>query len=426
VGRPNSFNNFLNYFSFRTAYSGRPEVVYAAANDGMLHCFDAHTGNESWAYVPKNQLPRLKTLMDLGYCHDYFLNMTPVAYDIYFNGRWRTVLIGGEAQGGSGLFALDVTSSSPDTVSVLWDINLAALKGSWNGPSLVRDRTRSGYVLAVGTGYDTTTAQTNLLVLNPADGSVLSTFALGSAVRGNKTTKATVVDRDFDGYDDLLYLGDLAGNIWRINLATNPWTVSRLFNCGQPIQSAPTLTFDELGRVMVFFGTGQYLKLTDPANTNQQTIYGIIDDNSGGTITATDLVDQTTTFHGLTSGNRGWYINLTQGAGERVTHTAALIAGTLYVPSFRPNTTACTGGGQSWLYTLDYKDGSAPDLANGTANNTTADRAQSMGDGILADPSVDLLSEQIILQSSNAVLISEDITAGVRRVIVRSWRQRWN
>jgi len=117
---------------------------------------------------------------------------------------------------------------------------------------------------------------------------------------------------------------------------------------------------------------------------------------------------------------------MTNDTGERVTHTAALVAGTLYVPSFRPNSTACTGGGQSWLYSLDYKDGSAPDHNNGTANNVTTGRSQSMGDGILADPSVDLLSEQVILQSSNAVLMTEDISAGVKKLVVHSWRQRWN
>ncbi len=38
--------------------------------------------------------------MEPAYCHDYYLNMTPVAYDIYVNGAWRTVVIGGNAQGG--------------------------------------------------------------------------------------------------------------------------------------------------------------------------------------------------------------------------------------------------------------------------------------------------------------------------------------
>ena len=31
-------------------------------------------------------------------------------------------LIGGQAQGGNGLFALDVTSAGSDSMSVLWDV----------------------------------------------------------------------------------------------------------------------------------------------------------------------------------------------------------------------------------------------------------------------------------------------------------------
>ena len=426
VGRPNSFNSFLNYPAFRAAKFNRSEKVYVAANDGMLHCVDAATGAESWAYVPKNLLPKLADLMDPSYCHEYFLNMTPAVYDIYVGGAWKTMLIGGEAQGGSTLFALDVTSPAPDTVSVMWDINIAALKGSWNSPSLVRDKHSDSYMLCVGTGYDTTTAQTNLIVLNPADGSTLNTIALGSPVAGNKTTKATVIDKDFDGYDDLMYLGDLAGNIWRVDLTANPWTVTKLINVGQPIQAPPILTLDNMNRVMVFFGTGKYLTMSDPASTAQQSIYGVVDDDSGNTVALTDLVDQSTTIHSFANTTRGWFLNMTNDTGERVTHTAALVAGTLYVPSFRPNSTACTGGGQSWLYSLDYKDGSAPDHNNGTANNVTTGRSQSMGDGILADPSVDLLSEQVILQSSNAVLMTEDISAGVKKLVVHSWRQRWN
>jgi type IV pilus assembly protein PilY1 len=311
-------------------------------------------------------------------------------------------------------------------MSVLWDVDLPALKGSWNGPSLVRDRNRDAQVLCVGTGYDATVAQTNLLVLDPANGSVLNTIALGSPVGANKTTKATVIDRDFDGFDDLMYLGDLAGNIWRIDLTTNPWTVTCLFSCGQPIQGAPVVTLDELGRAMIFFGTGQYLTASDPGTTSTQTIYGIVDNNSGGTISPADLVNQTNAITGLTSGQRGWFVNLVQHTGERIIRAPALIAGTLYVPSFLPNASACAAGGQSWLYTLDFKDGSAPDHANGTANNVTSGRVNSMGDGILADPSVDLVNEQIILQSSNAVLLTQSITSGLKRLLVRSWRQKWN
>ena len=94
--------------------------------------------------------------------------------------------------------------------------------------------------------------------------------------------------------------------------------------------------------------------------------------------------------------------------------------------SFVPDNSSCAGGGQSFLYTLDYKDGSAPDNANGTANQVTTDRVQSEGDGILADPSVDLLTESIILQSSSTVLLTESLGSSFKRLMVKSWRQKWN
>ena len=66
------------------------------ANDGMLHCLDANNGTESWAYVPKNVLPRLRNLMSTAYCHEYFVNLSPSIFDIYMNGAWKTVLVGGQ------------------------------------------------------------------------------------------------------------------------------------------------------------------------------------------------------------------------------------------------------------------------------------------------------------------------------------------
>jgi type IV pilus assembly protein PilY1 len=426
VGRPSGFNPFLNYSAFRTANTARREVLYVGANDGMVHCFDTGNGAEVWAYVPKTLQSRLRDLMSTSYCHEYFVNLTPTAFDIYLGGAWKTVLVGGEERGGSGLFALDVTDPDPSAVRVLWDVNLTQLKGSWNPPALVRDRTRNGHVLAVGTGYDAASSQASLLEIDPADGSVIASLALGSAVAGNKTTRATAVDVDFDGYDDRLYLADLAGRVWRINLGTSPWAVSLLYDCGQPIQAAPTLALDELGRVMVFFGTGRYLTDADLLTTGTQTFYGLIDDNSGSAISTANLVDQTSSFNAVTSGKRGWFVNLVQASGERITRRAVLLAGTLYVPSFQPNAGACLGGGNSWLYSLDYKDGSAPSHANGTENNTTAGRIESQGSGILADPSVDLVNEALVLQSSNSSLSTHSFTSGLKKLVVRSWHQKWN
>jgi type IV pilus assembly protein PilY1 len=399
--------------------------VYVAANDGMMHCFDATDGTELWAYIPNDQLSRLKELMDPAYCHNYYLNMTPGAYDVPIGGQWKTILVGGEAQGGNGLFALDVTSPSPDTVRLLWDISPSQLKGGYYPPTMIRDRFLNQHVLVMGTGYDASSAQANLLAFDPATGSLLRTIALGSPSAGNKVSKAVAFDVDFDGYEDRLYVGDLSGKMWRVDLTTNPWSVTALFSGSQPIQAPPLVSTDELGRPMVFFGTGRFMTAADLSSTTQQSIYGLIDNNSGTTLTVSNLVNQTTGYTAVTSGSRGWYFNLGN-SGERVTRSAALIAGTLFVPTFAPTTAACTGGGRSWLYTADFRDGSIPDTYAGIEQNSTTGRGQSMGDGILADPTVDLVNEQLILQSSNAVLLTEDISANLRKLMVRAWRQRWN
>ncbi len=425
IGKPTGFTSLSGYAAFRAAHADRGEVLYVGGNDGMLHCIDTTDGSEMWSYIPKSVLGTLKDLLELDYCHEYFVNTTPAAYDMPISGVWKTVLFGGENSKTNGMFALDVTDPTNGNQSVLWDVEVRGLRGSTNTPTLIRDRTRNAYVLCVGTGYTAAATADSLLALDPTTGTVLSRIRLGSAVAGNKTTRATSVDTDLDGYDDLLYIGDLAGRLWRVNLQTNPWTVTQLFSCTQPIQATPIVTINSSNRPMVFFGTGQFITATDPTSTTVQAIYAVIDNGAGTTFTTADLMNQTTTINSTGPGH-GWYMQLTQATGERVTRSAALVAGTLFVTSFCPRTDACSGGGQSWLYSLDYKDGSAPDNANGSSNNTTNARVQSMGDGVLADPTVDMLNETVLFQSSNAVVMSENVIGGLKKIVVRGWHQKWH
>ncbi|MGH7680934.1 MAG: pilus assembly protein, partial [Candidatus Eiseniibacteriota bacterium] len=343
-------------------------------------------------------------------------------------GTWKTVVIGGDERGGNGLFALDVTDPSAAGMKVLWDVDLPAIKGSWNKPALVRDKTLNKFVLCASSGLDSAGVNPAVvLVIDPANGAVLSTWTMGTAVAVNMATTPTALDKDFDGFDDLMYVGDLGGRVWRFDLTGSPWTVTKLFNGTKPIQASPVLTMDTQGRVDIYFGTGKYVSSSDLYTTSAQTIYGLIDNNSGSTITPpTNMVNQSSSFTALGVNDRGWYIDLTQYAGERVTKMAALVAGSLFIPSFRPKSGSCQAGGESWLYSLDFKDGSAPDKKDGSANNTTAGRVESMGDGILSNPAVDLVNADLILQNTNTAMISKDINANVQKLNVRSWRQKWN
>jgi hypothetical protein len=80
-------------------------------------------------------------------------------------------------------------------------------------------------------------------------------------------------------------------------------------------------------------------------------------------------------------------------------------------------------GGVSWLYTMDVFDGSAPDNQDQTENNSTQDRSKSLGEGIYNDPIIDIVNEQIVLQSTDTTLDMEDVQGNLQKVLVRSWRQ---
>ncbi len=118
-------------------------MVFAGANDGMLHAFKMGKletplnpslyntafqkakltnlvdppplGNESWAFIPRNALPYLWYLADPDYCHLYYVDLAPYVFDASIGSTphsdqsaqartqasWRTVLIGGMRTGGA-------------------------------------------------------------------------------------------------------------------------------------------------------------------------------------------------------------------------------------------------------------------------------------------------------------------------------------
>jgi type IV pilus assembly protein PilY1 len=133
------------YDQFVQTYNTRTPTVYIAANDGMLHAFDATqnadgtktstSGKELWAYVPRAVYPNLGALTLLkNFKPVSGVDATPATRDVFFpnaggtDGSWHTILVGGLRLGGRGVYALDITN--PSTVnegtassSVLWEFN---------------------------------------------------------------------------------------------------------------------------------------------------------------------------------------------------------------------------------------------------------------------------------------------------------------
>jgi type IV pilus assembly protein PilY1 len=115
------------YSDFRTSWANRTPMIYVGANDGMLHAFDANTGEEKFAYVPKVVYNRLPALSDPNYAHQYTVDGTPTVVDAFFGNAWHTVLVAGLRGGGQGIYALDVTdpgawnTESKGATRVLWE-----------------------------------------------------------------------------------------------------------------------------------------------------------------------------------------------------------------------------------------------------------------------------------------------------------------
>jgi type IV pilus assembly protein PilY1 len=410
------YSDFFKQFDTRQGGTRRTRAIFVGANDGMLHAFvgDSKTsngGNELFAYVPSMVYSKLPLLANQDYTvsgnHKYFVDGSPFVSDANVGSagvpNWKTVALTGLGAGGAGFFALDVTRpESFDASKVMWEFTAAdAIRGGKSdlGASTTQAkiaRTTVGgeaWFAFFGNGYNSLQTPTNgqavlfaaRLGKTGAAWSENSEFyrLVLSTDPDNGLSTPTLIDYDRDGFVDFIYAGDLQGNLWRIDArSANPgsWSAKKLFTSqtGQPITTAPQVTRHPNGGVIIMFGTGKYLESSDVNVTPPvQTLYGILDaDPTSTTSTAQSISDlnsititgRTLPVSGSAAGqcatNKGWYANLKNGTtveGERNVFDAALVAGTLFMPTLIPSGDLCLGGGKSFLYSIDPFTGCASD-----------------------------------------------------------------
>lgn len=387
----------VSYQTFRNSalVTGRPAMIYVGANDGALHGFDAVTGIEKLAYVPAAVYSNLSKLTAQSYTHRYFVDGSPAVDDakIGSGSTWRTILASGLGAGGRAIFALDITDpasfseANADDIS-LWEFSSStdADLGLTMGEPVIAKMNDGSWAVIAGNGVNNTgSGQSGIFILNAATGAVKRKImtGLGNNSMPNGITNVTAVDLDGNMTVDVAYAGDLYGRMWKFDLtSTNPagWSVafsgSPLFhaeNSGddQPITSAAEVTKHPNGSgVLVMFGTGMYMQLSDITNTEEQSIYGIWD-NGTGEADEDDLLQQTVSSTFTESGelyrrmsnnainwavHRGWFLNLPT-AGERVVSNPIVRNGRLIANTMVPASGACEAGGYSWLMELSYKTG---------------------------------------------------------------------
>lgn len=398
----------FNYTAYLAAKRTRRPMVFAGANDGMLHAFHGDTGVEQFGYVPVGALGHMGNLLfpyrvqdrdDQVFTHRYYVDGPLTLSDALISGAWKSVLVGTLGAGGRGAFALDVSTPSSFTgASVLWDVNDQS-----SDPNV---RNNIGYVLGkpvivpvkigtsvswkaiFGNGYNSVNNRAVLFIVDMGTGATTTVQASEAGYTGpNGLGNIIVLDRFVgstgtagrDGYADTVYGADQNGAVWKFDLrnatpaaVTTPFFVA---TDGSGARQAITGGLDAAagpgGGVMLYFGTGSFSFVNDPTDRQMQTFYGVLD--SGASVSRSQLQPQTilstnassrqTSTLALGLNRKGWYLDLAVGGtstGERFVGSPRVEEGIVFFATFDPNSTdACATGGTNRLYGLSSLNGAA-------------------------------------------------------------------
>ncbi|MEO7497693.1 MAG: PilC/PilY family type IV pilus protein [Massilia sp.] len=437
---PRKGYTLTGYTTYKTDKLHRRPTVFVAANDGMLHAINAGTvageagdtayidhltyepGQEMWAYAPRITMSKLTAQASTTYGtnHQFTVDGSPEVADVQIGGVWKTVLVGGLNAGGRGYYALDVTD--PTNPVALWEIcadnalcgnsDYADLGLSFGNPQfgMWKESATAApvWVVFVTSGYNNVPAidgvnsgdgKGYLYVIEVGTGRRLARYTTGA---GDTTTpsglaKITAISSNpqTDPLITNIYGGDNQGQMWRFDL-TSPGSVRvvKMADAGalQPITSRPDVAICRVGdqpQVVVAFGTGRMLGVSDVSSTSLQSIYVLKDTGTG--IAAADWRDTTKmaqrslvalpqdasqyTVGGTTvdfSVHKGWWLDLDKNSGERVNLDPKIVLGSLIAVTNVPGTdSACSVGGTSKAYQLDLCTGKAVDTVQVDTDATT-------------------------------------------------------
>jgi type IV pilus assembly protein PilY1 len=537
-----------SYADFRTAHSGRTAVLLAGANDGMLHAFRERDGVELWAFIPPNLLPKLKNFSSNFNAHTYFVDGSPIAADVkikrpgHSTAEWRTVVIFGERRGGNAYYCLDITEiadtadaappvymwsypadplNSPDSeivetwsepvigkvkmdsatsspaceTSVSWGCKYVAFFGGGSTPAQNNTAGRGIFAIDVANGakvweYKTTRTSTTTPVC-PDAYATSTAYPAGDERRClnySIPSNPLAIDLTNDGYIDHVYIGDVAGQLWKV-VTTNPatlsggtsgtintsvptsstpsgspgkcaagtWCATRFFTArntqpnppddvewlpDQAFYYAPTAALDTLGHLWVYIGSGdREHPNTDTTRVNR--FFGLVDANPDKAENGTrpriqnDLADVSTAN---ASDADGWFFRLV--ASEKVLAQAEVFNNIVFFNTFTPETTATCegGGGVAKQYAIQMltgygaiagwsSDGTVTQYTTGDISNT---RGTVIGGGIPSKPMVVItdtgatVSTTVIQATTDQQLPNNPVPppAAMRRILF--WREVLN
>lgn len=219
-------------------YSATQSAILVATNHGLLHSIDPTTGSENFAVMPKELLNNQYDLYRDGstLSHIYGLDGDMVLRD---EGDKKYLYVG-MRRGGRNYYAFDI--SSKDSPSLLFKIEGGVTAGfeklgqTWSRPTFTKIKIggTSKQVLIFGGGYDeeqddktlrsTDNVGNAVYIVDADDGSLLWSASNSgsdlniSAMQYSVPARVSVVDREGDGFADHLYVVDMGGQMFRLDI----------------------------------------------------------------------------------------------------------------------------------------------------------------------------------------------------------------
>lgn len=414
-------------------------IIYVSTNDGVLHAFDTETGNELWAFTPQELLGthnvRFKNLASTPHPYGLDGGLTlwrddPDNNRIVDHGE-SVYLYVGMRRGGDSYYAFDITNA--DRPKLAWAINgeqnggtdpkFAELGQSWSQPAHARimDGSNTRDVLVFGAGYDVNqdadpgrdqngntvtmnhdpdTVGRGLFIVDAQTGENLWTVSgpdigLGatadqrfSDMEYSIPANVRIVDIDFDGFMDQLYVADTGGQLWRFDVTG---TIDDMLLSGGVIAdisvsedsghrrfyATPDVALIQKGGqsyLAISIGSGwRAHPLNDVIKDAQYVIhmplvrgapegYGL-ESTSGNyrPITEDDLmwVNSPSTSYSDADLTHGWYYRFTE-PGEKALGTSVIFQDVMYFATYVPeeHVSDCAAGiGSGFVYALSIADG---------------------------------------------------------------------
>lgn len=285
-------------------------ILFIGTNNGVLHCIDASTGEELWAFIFPEHLPKLKSLLHSNiFFNAWFVDNVPVVHDV--NGK--KILICGSRRGGYTYVALDITDFRNPLYLYSTPTHLAddsRLGLSWGIPVFAQTHTNvkasdaappnpflkqaiGGYkglrdVVIIPGGYNPNNDFVSETALpgesggiiwgfEPLSGNAEQNFSLlnysANPIMEYSITDLTALSRNNQNVIDRIYFGDLGGNLFcampyqgeKINLRhtfvpSAKFSPFKLFSAGDAessklkIMYAPAVLKEDCE--YIYFGTG--------------------------------------------------------------------------------------------------------------------------------------------------------------------------